>query len=146
MTIAIASDHAGFPLKEVLVAYVKELGHDIDDLGCYSTESTDYPVYAEKLCRALVAGQYERGILVCGTGIGMSMAANKIPGLRAALCNDCYCVEMTRKHNDANVLCLGGRVLGDELAKKMVYIYLDAEFSAGENHVRRLNMLKELEK
>ena len=146
MTIAIASDHAGYALKKVLVEYVQELGFSIDDLGCDSEESVDYPVYAEKLCRAIVAGKYDRGILVCGTGIGMSMAANKIPGIRAALCSDCYCVEMTRKHNDANVLCLGGRVLGNELAKKMVEIYLDAEFSAGENHVRRLNMLKELEK
>ena len=146
MTIAIASDHAGYPLKNVLVEYVKELGFDIDDLGCYSEESTDYPVYAEKLCRAVVAGMYDRGILVCGTGIGMSMAANKVPGIRAALCNDCYCVEMARKHNDANVLCLGGRVLGNELAKKIVYIYLDAVFVPVEHHVKRLKMIKELEK
>ena len=146
MTIAIASDHAGYALKKVLVEYVRELGYSVDDLGCDSEASVDYPIYAEKLCRAIVAGTYDRGILVCGTGIGMSMAANKISGIRAALCSDCYCVEMTRKHNDANVLCLGGRVLGSELAKKMVYIYLDAEFSAGENHVRRLEMLKELEK
>ena len=146
MTIAIASDHAGYPLKNVLVEYVKELGFDIVDLGCYSEESTDYPVYAEKLCRAVVAGMYDRGILVCGTGIGMSMAANKVPGIRAALCNDCYCVEMARKHNDANVLCLGGRVLGNELAKKIVYIYLDAVFVPVEHHVKRLKMIKELEK
>ena len=146
MTIAIASDHAGYPLKNVLVEYVKELGFDIDDLGCYSEESTDYPIYAEKLCREVVAGKYDRGILVCGTGIGMSMAANKVPGIRAALCNDCYCVEMARKHNDANVLCLGGRVLGNELAKKIVYIYLDAVFVPVEHHVKRLKMIKELEK
>ena len=115
MNIAIASDHAGFPLKNVLVDYVTELGHSIDDLGCYSTQSTDYPIYAEKLCRAIVAGQYERGILVCGTGIGVSIAANKIPGIRAALCADCYSAEMSREHNDANVLCLGGRTLGGEI-------------------------------
>ena len=128
------------------VEHLTARGIQIEDMGCYDEKSVHYPAYAEKLGRAVAAGTCEKGILVCGTGIGMSMAANKIPGIRAALCHDCYCVEMTRKHNDANVLCLGGRVLGSELAKKMVYIYLDAEFSAGENHVRRLNMLKELEK
>ena len=146
MTVAIASDHAGYALKNVLVDYIKELGFSIDDLGCDSEESVDYPVYAEKLCRALVAGKYDRGILVCGTGIGMSMAANKIPGIRAALCSDCYCAEMTRKHNDANVLCLGGRVLGTELAKKIVDTYLSSGFSGAESHSRRIAMIKDLEK
>ncbi len=144
--IAIASDHAGFALKKVLFKHLTDCGFQVDDLGCYSDESVDYPVYAEKLCRAVVAGKYDRGILVCGTGLGMSIVANKIPGIRAALCNDCYCVEMARKHNDANVLCLGGRVLGDELAKRIVDIYMSVEFSGVEHHVRRLEMIKELEK
>ncbi len=142
--IAIASDHGGYALKEILKEHLAGRGIPVEDLGC-GGESVDYPVYAEKLCRAVAAGQYERGILVCGTGIGMSIAANKIHGIRAALCGDCFSAEMSRQHNDANVLCLGGRVLGTELAKKIVDTYLDTGFSGAEHHARRIAMIKELE-
>lgn len=143
--IAIASDHGGYALKEILKEHLASQGVDAADLGC-GGERVDYPVYAEKLCRAVAAGKYERGILVCGTGIGVSIAANKIPGIRAALCGDCYSAQMSREHNDANVLCLGGRVLGSELAKKIVDTYLSSGFSHGESHARRIAMIKDLEK
>ncbi len=143
--IAIASDHAGYALKQTLIEHLTAKGVELEDLGC-GGEPVDYPVYAEKLCRAVAAGQYERGILVCGTGIGMSIAANKIPGIRAALCGDCFSAAMSRQHNDANVLCLGGRVVGAELAKMIVDAYLSTGFSNGESHTRRIAMLKGLEK
>ena len=142
--IAIASDHGGYALKQTILEHLAGRGIPAEDLGC-GGERVDYPAYAEKLCRAVAAGQYERGILCCGTGIGMSIAANKIPGIRAALCGDCYSAEMSRQHNDANVLCLGGRVLGTELAKKIVDTYLDTGFSTGESHSRRIAMIKDLE-
>ena len=143
--IAIASDHAGYALKGLIIGHLKERGIPVEDLGC-GGEPVDYPLYAEKLCRAVVAGTYERGILVCGTGIGMSIAANKIPGVRAALCGDCFSAEMSRQHNDANVLCLGGRVLGSELALRIVDTYLDADFSHGESHTRRIGQIHALER
>lgn len=144
MKIAIASDHGGYALKQELLAHLAQRGEAVDDLGCHG-ERTDYPLYAEKVCRAVAAGQYDRGILCCGTGIGVSIAANKIRGIRAALCGDCYSAQMAREHNDANVLCLGGRVLGPELAKKIVDTYLDSAFSNGESHIRRIAMIKDLE-
>lgn len=143
--IAIASDHAGYALKQTIIEHLTAQGIRVEDLGC-GGEPVDYPVYAEKLCRAVADGQYERGILVCGTGIGMSIAANKIPGIRAALCGDCFSAAMSRQHNDANVLCLGGRVVGAELAKMIVDTYLSTGFSNGESHTRRIGLIKELEK
>ncbi len=142
--IAIASDHGGYALKIALMEHLAKRGVDFEDLGC-NGEPVDYPAYAEKLCQGVTAGQYERGILVCGTGIGMSIAANKIHGIRAALCADCYSAAMSREHNDANVLCLGGRTLGTELAKRIVDTYLDTPFSGAEHHVRRIEMIRELE-
>ena len=142
--IAIASDHGGYALKQVILEHLAQRGTPAEDLGC-DGERVDYPLYAEKLSRAVAAGQYERGILVCGTGIGVSIAANKIHGIRAALCGDCFSAEMSRQHNDANVLCLGGRVLGPELAKKIVDTYLDTPFSGAESHSRRIAMIKDLE-
>lgn len=144
--IAIASDHGGFAMKEELIAHLKSKGIQLEDLGCYSEDSVDYPAYAEKVCRGVVSGAYERGILVCGTGIGMSIAANKIPGIRASLCADCYSAQMTREHNDSNVLCLGGRTIGIELAKLIVDTYLNASYSGLEKHTRRISMIKGLEK
>ncbi len=142
--IAIASDHGGYALKEILKEHLTAAGVPFDDLGC-NGERVDYPDYAEALCRAVAAGKYERGILVCGTGIGVSIAANKIHGIRAALCGDCFSAEMARQHNDANVLCLGGRVLGSELAKKIVDTYLTTGFSEGESHIRRIAKIAALE-
>ena len=142
--IAIASDHGGYALKQELIGHLTAQGVQVDDLGC-GGEPVDYPDYAEKLCHAVLDGQYERGILVCGTGIGMSIAANKIHGIRAALCADCYSAEMARQHNDANVLCLGGRTLGSELAKKIVDTYLNTPFSNAEHHINRIAKIKDLE-
>ena len=142
--LAIASDHGGFALKQEIMAHLKETGVAYADLGTYSEESVDYPVYAAKLGKAVAAGEYERGILICGTGIGISMAANKIDGIRCALCSDCYSAEMCRRHNNANVLAMGGRTLGAELAKKIVDTYLHTEFEGGR-HERRVNMIMALE-
>ena len=144
--LAIASDHGGFAMKQLLIDHLKESSVEFEDLGCYSEDSVDYPVYAEKAARGVADGVYERAILICGTGIGMSIAANKIPGIRAALCSDCYSAEMTRLHNDSNVLCLGGRTLGIELAKRIVDIWLETPFSAMEKHARRIAMIAGMER
>ena len=146
MMIAIASDHGGFAMKAQLMEHLTERGIGFDDLGCYSEESVDYPIYAEKAARGVAAGKYDRAVLICGTGIGMSMAANKLPGIRAALCSDCYSAEMTRLHNDSNILCLGGRTIGIELAKRILDIWLDTPFSGMEKHARRIAGIAALEK
>ena len=144
--IAIASDHGGYAMKQELLEHLKESSVEFEDLGCYSEQSVDYPVYAEKAARGVAEGVYERAILVCGTGIGMSIAANKIHGVRAALCADCYSAEMTRLHNDSNVLCLGGRTIGPELAKKILDIWLETPFSGAERHANRIGLVMGLEK
>ncbi len=144
--LAIASDHAGFAMKQKLIEHLEESSVEYKDLGCFSEESVDYPFYAEKAARGVSEGRFERAVLVCGTGIGMSIAANKIPGIRAALCNDCYSAEMTRLHNDSNVLCLGGRTLGVELAKRIMDIWLETPYVAMEKHAHRIEMIKEMEK
>lgn len=144
--IAIASDHGGFAMKEDILAHLKAKGVQVEDLGCYTEDSVDYPIYADKVCKGILAGTYERGILVCGTGVGMSIAANKYPGIRASLCSDCYSAQMTMEHNNSNVLCLGGRTVGVELAKMIVDTYLSASFSGLEKHARRIAMIGELEK
>ena len=144
--LAIASDHGGFAMKQLLIDHLKESSVEFEDLGCYTEDSVDYPAYAEKAAQGVADGVYERAILICGTGIGMSIAANKIPGVRAALCSDCYSAEMTRLHNDSNVLCLGGRTLGIELAKRIVDIWLETPFSAMEKHARRIAMIAGMER
>ena len=144
--IAIASDHGGYAMKQELLEHLRESSVAFEDLGCYSSESVDYPAYAEKAARGVADGTYERAILICGTGIGMSIAANKIHGVRAALCADCYSAEMTRLHNDSNVLCLGGRTIGPELAKKITDIWLETPFSGMERHAKRIASVMELEK
>ena len=142
--IAIGSDHGGFALKEEIKQHLTERGIEFTDFGTDSEASCDYPVYAEKVCRAVVSGEYEKGILCCGTGIGMSMAANKIKGIRCACCGDCFSAEMTRRHNDANVIAMGGRVVGAGLALKMVDLFLDTPFEGGR-HARRVGMVMDLE-
>ena len=144
--IAIASDHGGFALKQELLALLKEKGYEYTDLGCYDTQSVDYPAYAAAVCREVLEGRAEKGVLVCGTGIGMSIAANKFPGIRAALVTDCYSAEMTRQHNDANVACFGGRTVGPELARRMLAIFLETPFSGQEKHARRIGQIRELER
>lgn len=139
---AIASDHAGFKMKEVLINYLKEEGFQIKDFGTNNEESCDYPIFAKLACNAVVSGECENAILICGTGIGMSIAANKIKGIRAAVCGDELSAEYTRLHNDANVLCLGARVIDDEKAKKLSNIFLKTPFDGGK-HLKRISMLEE---
>ncbi len=141
--IAIGCDHGGYALKEEIIKHLEDRGLDYKDFGCYSEESCDYPVYARLVGQAVVDGECEQGILVCGTGLGISMAANKMEGIRAAVCTDCFCAEATRQHNDANVLCLGGRVVGPGLAIKIVDTFLDTPFSGDERHLRRINLIEQ---
>lgn len=140
--IAIGSDHGGFALKQEILRHLEARGLAYKDFGCYSEESCDYPVYGKAVARAVAAGEYPRGILICGTGIGISVAANKVRGIRCALCGDCFTAEMTRRHNDSNILALGGRVLGPGLALKIVDLFLDTPFDGGR-HLRRVEMLED---
>ncbi len=139
--IAIGSDHAGYGLKQIVIQHLEDLGIAFTDYGTYSSMSCDYPDFAEAVTSAIIKGQAERGILICGTGIGMSMAANRHREIRAALCDNCYSAKATREHNDANVLCMGARVVGEGLALQIVDTFLETEFSNGANHVRRISKL-----
>ena len=141
--LAIGCDHGGFELKQEIQKHLDERGIAYKDFGCYDTDSVDYPVYAKEVCRAIQEKECEKGILICGTGIGISITANKQKGIRAALCTDCFMAEATRLHNDANVLALGGRVVGAGLANKIVDTFLDTPFSGDERHVRRIRMIEE---
>ena len=138
--VALGADHAGFPLKEDLKAWLIGRGYDVVDLGTHSAESVDYPDFAVGVGSAVTAGKADRGILVCGTGIGMAMAANKLPGVRAAACSDAFTARMSREHNDANVLALGARVTSREAAIEIVELWLDTEF-AGGRHARRVDKI-----
>ena len=140
-TIFIASDHAGVNLKSQLSAHLIAAGHTVQDMGTHSKDSCDYPAYAEKVCAAVLADESALGILICGSGIGMSMAANRIPGIRAALCVNEYLARMTRLHNDANVLCLGERVIGQGLAASIVDAFMDTAFEGGR-HQRRVDLIE----
>ena len=140
--IIIASDHGGFNLKNQIVTHLKEKGYDIEDYGCYSTESCDYPIYGKAVAEAVAKGECELGILICGTGIGMSMTANKVKGVRAALCSDCFSARATKEHNNANVLCMGARTIGSGLALMIVDEFVDTPFSNDERHVRRISMIE----
>ena len=142
--IAIGSDHGGYLLKEEIKKHLKEKGYEFKDFGTDSTASCDYPVYAEKVCRAVQSGECEKGILICGTGIGMSMCANKCKGIRAAVCGDHFSAEFTRKHNNANVLCLGARVIGAGVTMQLVDIFLTTEYEGGR-HEKRVEMMMQLE-
>ena len=140
--INIRSDHGGFELKQEIIKYLEEKNIEYKDYGCYSTESTDYPIYAKKVAHGILDGECELGILVCGTGIGISITANKIKGIRAAVCTDCFTAEATRLHNDANILALGGRVVGPGLAVKIVDTFLNTPFSGDERHIRRIAQIE----
>ena len=139
--VGIACDHGGYELKLQIISYLEKNGVEYKDFGCHG-ESVDYPIYARKVGQAILDGECEKGILICGTGIGISIAANKMPGIRCALCSDCFSAEMTRVHNDSNIIALGGRVVGPELAIKMVDIWLNTPFSNDERHIRRINMIE----
>lgn len=140
--IAIGCDHGGYTLKQEIIKYLEEKGLEYKDYGCFSTQSTDYPIYARKVANAVVSGAADKGILICGTGLGISMAANKVEGIRAAVCTDCFCAEATRSHNDANVLCMGGRVVGPGLAVKITETFLSTPFSGDERHIRRIKLIE----
>lgn len=141
--LAIGCDHGGYELKLEIEKYLDEKGIAYEDFGCDSTASVDYPVYAKKVCGAILEGKCDKGILVCGTGIGISITANKFKGIRAALCTDCFAAEATRLHNDANVLALGGRVVGPGLALKIVDTFLNTPFSGEERHMRRIEQIEQ---
>lgn len=146
MKLALGCDHAGYDLMQQVKEHLKKRGVEFEDFGTYSTESCHYPVFAEKACRAVVEGKCDRGILICGTGVGISIAANKVHGIRASLCNDLFTARLTRQHNDANVLCMGGRVIGVEVALDIVDIWLDTQYLNSGNHPARLKLIEEIEK
>jgi ribose 5-phosphate isomerase B len=145
MRIAIACDHAGFPLRDEVVDAVRALGHEPVNLGTDSTASVDYPDFAEKISRAVLSGQAERGILVCGSGVGASIAANKFRGIFAGLCHDVYSARQGVEHDNMNILCLGARVLGPALVPELVKAFLEAEFSTDERHRRRVGKIIKIE-
>ena len=145
MRIAIGSDHAGFELKQEVGAYLRQLGYDVLDLGTHSTAPVDYPDFAEAVGLAVTDGKGDRGILICGSGVGASVAANKIPGIRAAVCHDTYSAHQGVEHDDMNVLVLGGRIIGVEMARELVRAFVNARFTEEERHVRRLKKVKAIE-
>lgn len=142
--IAIGCDHGGFELKEAIIAHLKERGTEYKDFGIYEVKSVDYPEIAAQVAKSVQSGECEKGILVCGTGIGMSLAANKFKGIRAAACSETFSAKYTRLHNDSNILCLGGRVIGPGVGLEMVDLFIDTEFEGGR-HTRRVDMIKALE-
>jgi len=144
MKIAIGSDHGGYDLKVFLIEHLKETGHEIDDKGCYSKDSCDYPVYGHAVANAVAKGEADRGIVICTTGIGISIAANKVPGIRAALCTNELMAKMTRLHNDANVLALGANIVGPGLAESITDTFLSEDFSGVERHQRRVDEMEDL--
>lgn len=141
--IAIGCDHGGFELKEAVVQHLKVLGMEVNDIGCYGKESCDYPVYGKKVGELVASGECEYGIVICTTGIGMSICANKVPGVRAALCADPLSAKMTKLHNNANVLALGAGMTGMNLAMEIVDVFLGTPFSNEERHIRRVNMIEQ---
>lgn len=145
MKLGIASDHGGFELKEELKKHIEKKGIEIKDFGTHSLDSVDYPDYAKKLCTAILEGEVELGIAICGTGVGISIACNKVAGIRAAHCTDSFTARMVRNHNDANVICLGGRITGIEIAKDIIDNYLNSTFEGGR-HQLRVDKITEIEK
>ncbi|EDN9500966.1 ribose 5-phosphate isomerase B [Listeria monocytogenes] len=144
MKIAIGNDHVGIELKPVIVAYLQDLGHEVDDFGAFSNERTDYPEYGKKVAESVAAGKSDLGILICGSGVGISIAANKVNGIRAVVCSEPYSAKLSREHNNTNILAFGSRVVGAELAKMIVQNWLDAEFEGGR-HAKRVEMLARIE-
>lgn len=141
--IALGSDHGGYDLKKTVIEYLEEKNIPYEDFGCYDKTSCDYPEFGRAAARAVASGECEKGIVICTTGIGISIVANKIKGIRAALCTDPYSAKMTRLHNDANVLALGGGIIGKNMALEIVEVFLNTEFSQGENHIRRIGQLED---
>ena len=146
MRIVVGADHAGFELKQILAAYLRDRGHEVIDKGTDSTDAVDYPDFAEAVGKALLDGEAERAVLICGSGVGASVSANKIPGIRAAVCHDSYSARQGVEHDDMNVLVLGARIIGVELARELVNDFLAAKFSAEERHRRRVGKITALER
>jgi ribose 5-phosphate isomerase B len=146
MKVAVACDHGGFPMKEIVLETVRIAGHDVTDLGTDSSEPVDYPDYAEKVGRAIQKGEVDRGILICGSGVGAAIAANKMRGIRAGVCHDTYSAHQSVEHDDANVLALGARIIGPELAVELVHAFLKARFTGEDRHVRRVAKILDLER
>jgi ribose 5-phosphate isomerase B len=145
MRVAVGCDHAGFALKKEMITLLSELGHQVEDLGAFDAQPSDYPDFAKKVALAVLGGRCERGIVVCGSGVGASVAANKVPGVRSALCHDTFSARQGVEDDDMNVLCLGARVIGPALAGEVLKAFLAAKFSGAERHVRRLNKVKAIE-
>lgn len=141
--IAIGSDHAGFEMKEALKKHLEEKGYEVKDFGTDSDQSCDYPEFAKAVSHCVADGMAEKGVLICGTGIGMSMAANKVKGIRAAVVGDAFSAQATREHNDANIICMGARVIDLEKATEFLDIFMSTDFSYGENHIRRIGKLED---
>ena len=146
MKIVLGCDHAGFNIKDAVIAHIKKQGHEVVEVGTFSSDSCHYPIFAHAACEKILDGTCELGILICGTGIGMSIAANKHDGIRAACCSDVFSARLTREHNNANMLCFGERVVGLGLALDLVDAFLSAEYANGGNHLTRVAMLSEIEK
>lgn len=144
MKLAIGSDHVGIELKPIIIDYVKELGHEIDDFGPNSTDRTDYPKYGKAVADAVASGEYDGGILICGTGVGISISANKVKGIRAVVCSEPYSAKLSKEHNNTNIVAFGSRVIGSELAKMIVKEWIEAEFEGGR-HANRVDMIATLE-
>jgi len=143
--IAIGADHAGVRLKDELIRFIESLGHSVEDFGCNCLDSVDYPDYALPVCERVVSGDADKGILICGTGIGMTIAANKVPGIRCALVHDLFSAKATREHNDSNVLAMGERIIGPGVAQEIIRVWLETEFSHGPRHENRVNKIKSIE-
>ena len=144
MRIVIGSDHIGYPLKKYLVPFLKEMGIEVEDCGTNSRARTDYPIFARKVAQKIISGDYDKGILICGSGIGMSITANKIHGIRAVVCSEPYSAVVSRKHNNSNILCMGSRVVGEELAEMIVQDWLNTEYEGGR-HQKRLDLIQKIE-
>ena len=145
MKIAIGNDHAAVDMKLEIISFLESLGHEVTNFGTDTPDSCDYPIYAHKVSKAVLNGDADRGILICGTGVGISLAANKHKGIRCALCSDPVSAKLTREHNNSNIIAFGSRIIGPELAKAIVEAYLDADYTADERHIRRLKMLEDIE-
>ena len=143
MKLAIGSDHVGFELKPVIIEYLEELGHEVTDFGPYSSERTDYPIYGKKVAEEVAAGNFDCGILICGTGVGISISANKVKSIRAVVCSEPYSARLSKEHNNTNILAFGSRVVGSELAKMIVKEWLDAKFEGGRRS-KRIEMLNRI--
>lgn len=145
MKIAIGNDHVGLELKPIIMEYLLELGHVVEDFGTYSGDRTDYPIYGKKVAEAVASGQFDRGVLICGTGVGISIAANKVKNIRAIVCSEPYSAQLSRAHNDTNIIAFGSRVIGSEVAKLIVKTWLETKFEGGR-HGNRIEMISEIEK